>query len=84
MSAAASDWRMSAACRDFDPDLFFPVATGGSAVTQVAEAKQVCAGCPVRVPCLDWALRHSQDVGVWGGLTGEERNAFLSLTRGAA
>jgi len=66
-------WRNLTACRDKDPDLFFPVAGGGSAVTQVAEAKQVCAGCPVRPACLDWALRHRQEFGVWGGVTEEER-----------
>jgi WhiB family transcriptional regulator, redox-sensing transcriptional regulator len=85
MSAAVSDWRMSAACRDLDPDLFFPVGTEGPAATQAAEAKRVCAACPVRVPCLDWALLHSPDYGIWGATLPAERSAVRPyLTRGAA
>jgi len=70
---AVRDWRDLAACRTADPELFFPVASGGSAAGQVEEAKRVCASCPVRVECLDWALRHREGAGVWGGTTEEER-----------
>jgi WhiB family redox-sensing transcriptional regulator len=70
------NWRLSAACRDLDPDLFFPIGAAGPAVTQVAEAKQICVTCPVRTPCLDWALRHYQDFGIWGGATESERQAL--------
>jgi WhiB family redox-sensing transcriptional regulator len=38
-----------------------------------APAKRVCAGCPVRVPCLDYALTTRQEWGIWGGLTEDER-----------
>lgn len=72
------DWRLSAACRNLDPDLFFPIGTAGPAVTEVAEAKRVCLTCPVRTPCLDWALRHYQDFGIWGGTTEAERQALRS------
>jgi len=61
-------WRDEAVCRQVDPELFFP-DTGGSA----RAAKRVCAGCPVRSQCLDWALAHDQRYGVWGGLTVGER-----------
>lgn len=71
---AARDWRTLAACRGADADLFFPVGTQGPALTQIAEAKQVCMGCPVRHPCLDFAVTTRQ-AGVWGGATEEERHA---------
>lgn len=71
----ASDWRKLAACLGTDPDLFFPVGSEGPAAAQADEAKQVCRSCPVRRQCLDWALRHSQGYGVWGGMTQEERRA---------
>jgi WhiB family redox-sensing transcriptional regulator len=67
------DWRHFAACLDEDPELFFPVGDTGPALLQVAEAKAVCAGCPVRVECLTWALETGQNYGIWGGYTENER-----------
>lgn len=67
------DWRASAACRSADPEIFFPTADGGPVYdAQVAVAKAICAGCPVRVQCLDEALARIP-YGVAGGLTPEER-----------
>ena len=40
-------WRDFAACRNEEPDLFFPIGTSGPALTQLARAKSVCRGCPV-------------------------------------
>ena len=67
------DWRDEAACRDIDPDLFFPEGTIGPARDQADQAKRVCQSCPVRTPCLRFALWHGLGFGVWGGVTGEER-----------
>jgi hypothetical protein len=36
-------------------------------------ARQICAGCPVRQPCLDYALSHAITHGIWGGLTERDR-----------
>jgi WhiB family redox-sensing transcriptional regulator len=66
-------WRDAAACRDTDPDLFFPIGTTGPAVDQISAAKQVCDSCPVKDPCLEFALANNQDSGVWGGTSEEER-----------
>ena len=63
------DWRHRAICRDEDPELFFPVGNSGPALLQIAEAKAVCARCPVSNECLNWALETGQDAGVWGGLS---------------
>ena len=71
--ASVRSWRDDAACRDTDPDLFFPVGTTGLAVDQIASAKAVCAACPVRSECLDFALLTNQDSGVWGGTSEDER-----------
>jgi WhiB family transcriptional regulator, redox-sensing transcriptional regulator len=70
------DWRLAAACRNLDPDLFFPIGTTGPSVSQIAEAKQVCLTCPVRNACLNWAVSHYQDYGIWGGTTELERQAL--------
>ena len=70
------DWRHRAACRDVDPELFFPIGNTGPALLQIEEAKQVCRRCPVIDACLKWALETGQDAGVWGGLSGDERRAL--------
>jgi WhiB family redox-sensing transcriptional regulator len=70
------DWRHRAACRDEDPELFFPIGNTGPALLQTEEAKQVCRRCPVIGECLNFALSSSQDHGVWGGLSEDERRAL--------
>lgn len=36
------------------------------------EAKAICKECPIKQPCLEYALAHGED-GVWGGTTEKER-----------
>jgi WhiB family redox-sensing transcriptional regulator len=67
------EWRGRAACRDSDPDLFFPVGSSGTAVEEIQAAKAVCGTCTVRPQCLAFALESNQEAGVWGGLDEEER-----------
>ena len=69
----AEGWRSQSACRDVDPELFFPVGTTGDALAQMAVAKEICAGCPVVEECLIFAVTTNQEYGVWGGLDEEER-----------
>lgn len=73
LSAQPDAWREHAACRDTDPDLFFPVGTTGPALEQIAQAKSVCAECEAKDPCLEFALATNQDAGIWGGTSEEER-----------
>jgi WhiB family redox-sensing transcriptional regulator len=67
------DWWKSAACRETDPELFFPVSAVGLSRKDIARAKAICASCLVRRPCLEFALATNQIHGVWGGTTEEER-----------
>lgn len=68
-------WQLRAACAKADqPNQFFP---GGGRPSN--RGKKLCAGCPVRDECLDWALVHEEE-GIWGGLTEKER-ARLLLSR---
>ncbi len=84
----AADWRDHAACRDTDPDLFFPVGTTGSAVDQIESAKAVCGACDARASCLEFALATNQESGIWGGTSEEERRkvrkAWLARQRRAS
>jgi WhiB family redox-sensing transcriptional regulator len=69
-------WRREAACRDTNPELFFPVGTTGAALIQIDQAKAVCDICPAKAPCLQFALATNQDSGIWGGTSEEERRAL--------
>lgn len=69
-------WRARAACRDEDPELFFPPSGAPANDPWVTEAKRVCAGCPVMTECLIYAIEN-RDQGVWGGTTDEERRREL-------
>ncbi|MDD7384118.1 MAG: WhiB family transcriptional regulator [Actinomycetaceae bacterium] len=70
------DWRSRAACLTEDPELFFPIGNSGSALTQIEEAKRVCARCQVSSACLEWAMDNGQDSGVWGGMSEDERRSL--------
>ena len=61
-------WQDYANCLGVDPDLFFP-ERGAS----TKEAKGVCGGCEVRTECLEYALRHGEKFGIWGGMSERER-----------
>jgi hypothetical protein len=54
------------ACRDEDPEIFFPIAEQGPALAQVSAAKAVCLRCAVSTACLSFGLQTSQE-GIWGG-----------------
>jgi WhiB family redox-sensing transcriptional regulator len=66
-----ADWRDRAACRGAELDVFFP-GRGESA----EPARQICARCPVRQPCLDYAVSHEIVHGIWGGLAERDRRAL--------
>lgn len=73
------DWREAAACRDLDTAVFFPETDD-----EVDAARAVCASCPVRDACLEFALVTRQDDGIWGGLTETERRRLRRRRQEAA
>jgi len=72
-TGSATNWRSAASCLLADPDLFFPISSAGPAQRQIAQAKTICAGCPVRQECLEFALSQGLAYGIWGGTTERER-----------
>ena len=74
-------WRKRAACRGIDVELFYPVTEDEA---DALPAKEICAGCPVRQPCLEHALAHREREGVWGGCTERERRRILRQRRKSA
>jgi len=59
----SADWAARGACRDEDPDLFFPIASTGPALEEIARAKAICARCQVRAGCLRYALETGYNCG---------------------
>lgn len=68
-------WQDAAACRGQDLTLFFGVEgeRGAERENRERKAKQVCAFCPARQACLDYAVSRPEKYGVYGGLTEDER-----------
>ena len=77
-------WRQHAACRGVDPDIFYPPLDEIEAAAVVEEARAVCERCPVRQPCLEFALANRERDGVWGGATERERRRMLRRRRQSA
>ncbi len=73
-------WRAHARCRGLDPAIFHPVNEDDAA----DEAKAVCDLCPVREPCLEYAITAREKDGVWGGLTTRERRRIIRRRRRSA
>lgn len=75
--AEGADWRLYAACKGTDPELFFSVGNTMPARQARREAKAICVSCFVRSQCLEWALNEGEEDGVWGGTDENERRAIL-------
>ena len=73
-------WQRLAACRGEDSSFYFAPSyfeKRGEKLAREAVAKRICAVCPVRQLCLDYALDTREGHGVWGGLNETERRAIL-------
>jgi WhiB family transcriptional regulator, redox-sensing transcriptional regulator len=77
----AAGWREAALCRREDTDLFFPITSAGPPGAEASRAKAVCASCPVRRPCLLYALATGQEFGIWGGYDENERRLLRCQQR---
>ena len=75
------EWQQRGACRDLDTEVFFHPDNerGPRRDRREAEAKAVCAGCPVLVQCREHALAVQEPYGVWGGMSEPERAAAVQL-----
>ena len=77
------NWRRRAACRNMGPEPFY-LEHGGSSY---ADAKDVCAACPVRRECLDDALSFETShnrYGYWGGTSPNQRKRASAQRRKSA
>lgn len=73
-------WQFDAACRGEDASLYFApnyFEKRAQKDAREAKAKAICARCPVRVDCLEYALKVRETHGIWGGLNEAERRQVL-------
>jgi WhiB family transcriptional regulator, redox-sensing transcriptional regulator len=81
-AAAAPDrgeWRARAACGRADPDLFFPDRSA-----DITAAVAICAGCPVRAECHEFAEATNQVHGVWAGVNRSDPKERRKARRAAS
>ena len=76
---STTGWRVLGLCRMYPPATFFPSDGVG-----VDKARKICAGCPVKDECLEHALDHRIEHGVWGGCSERERRRILKRRRDGA
>ena len=69
-------WMARGSCANTAPGVFFPSDGVG-----VEIAKRICDGCRVTEPCLNYALEHRIDHGVWGGCSERQRRRILRRRR---
>lgn len=65
-----------AACKGMNPNIFFwgaPKWSTNHTGADRTQAKAVCARCPVRSECLDYAIDNNISDGTWGGVDEGDR-----------
>lgn len=67
------NWFEKAACKGMDVNLFFPER--GKPVPDIV--RETCAGCPVQQECLKYGLSQSLQIGIFGGMSGRQRDTIL-------
>ncbi len=72
-------WQRQASCRGTGTDLWFLTAGTSKA------ARAVCESCPVRRPCLEYAITSSRVLeGIWAGTTEVERTQMRRARKAGA
>lgn len=64
LSRLFPDWWSDAACGRSDTSIFFG---SGNRPSNVTRARELCRSCPVLKDCLNHALTHPEEYGVWAG-----------------
>ena len=71
-SMEQDNWMAEGNCASREPSTFFPSDGVG-----VEVARRICSDCPVKEPCLEYALTNRIDHGVWGGCSERERRRII-------
>lgn len=78
-------------CSETDPEMFYPQETNMTnpdgtvkyrySPREERMAKNICAGCPLKQPCLEFALMNGE-IGIWGGTTEWDRRRLRKTIKG--
>lgn len=71
-------WVLDADCARTDPETFFPDVGASN-----RRAKAICATCPSKAPCLQWALDNNEQYGIFGGTSRYDRQQIKLAELGA-
>lgn len=75
-----SNWEDQALCVG-RLELFFPdTDEDGNEIGPTDEAREICAGCPVKSDCLDYAIKNRVEYGIAGGMNHRERESLRMFT----
>ena len=80
LNEAIDDAKVRIACRESDPDAWFPDFEKPKG-PKYTEPKKLCGKCPVKDLCLEFALVNDEAHGLWGGLTPGERQQLRNRGR---
>jgi hypothetical protein len=73
LAMMSKDLYDQAACKNMETDMFFKTVYELEIEgIPIKTLRRVCASCPIRVQCTEYAFQHEQ-YGTWGALTQEER-----------
>ena len=75
-------WQQNGACRTGDSTDFYPpmhTETKHERLARERRAKTICAVCPVRQRCLEYAVVADERYGIWGGLNKDERRMLRRI-----
>lgn len=77
-----ANWMEHGACRNpnYVADWWWP-ETSDPEASGTRIALNICAYCPVRDLCLDYAIQHKERHGIWGGLLPAARAALAAHRR---
>lgn len=67
------EWQDQASCSGLDVNDFFPERGESS-----RDAKRICSRCPVRRPCLSYAVDTQTRFGIWGAKSERERRRIAA------
>lgn len=78
--AKMNEWAPQGACAENPDDGFVAERTNNARKNAEQERlpKAICGHCPVKMECLDHALKMPERGGIWGGLNDMERDQMAA------